>query len=303
RSMQPMAQTLVDVHFTDENVGFAVGGTSEQLRGNAVVLRTADGGATWSRVYESSRASGIDGEWGWKISFPTPMVGYVSVEYASNWDGQTAKVLKTTDAGLTWNPVEVTGSVSRAGLQGIGFTTPDRGWASGRGITSYTEDGGATWTQLLDWSDEVRTDNAGNVVSSPDGQLDGSINRIVVLSDTLAIAVGRRVYRLNPALATSVAPAPAVPEVFRLFDAYPNPFEDHVTLEYELDEPTDVRIEVMDALGRTHGVIQSGREASGRHRVTWDGLDANGRRLPSGMYFLLMDVDRSPELKQVVLIR
>ncbi|NNE70761.1 MAG: hypothetical protein HKN29_10425, partial [Rhodothermales bacterium] len=114
RSLRPLAETLVDVHFFDQDTGIAVGGTSESLRGNAVVLRTTDGGSTWSRVYESVKGSGISGEWGWKISFPSPEVGYVSVEYASNNDGHPAKILKTTDAGVTWTALDVTGSVSRA---------------------------------------------------------------------------------------------------------------------------------------------------------------------------------------------
>lgn len=303
KSMRPLAQTLVDVHFINEDVGFATGGTSEQLTGEAVVLRTEDGGTTWTSVYESTRESGIVGEWGWKISFPTPMVGYISVEYATNYDSRPAKVLKTVDGGLTWSPLDVTGSVSRAGLQGIGFISADRGWASGRGVTSFTEDGGASWTQLLDWSPEPVEDVNGTLVSSPEGQLDGSINRILVVSDTLAIAVGKRVYRLNPALATGTTPATSVPERFRILEAYPNPFEDQVTLEYDLMEPGEVRVEVMDALGRSHGIIRSGREGAGRHRITWDGRSTDGQRLPSGMYFLLMDLDRSPELKQVVLIR
>lgn len=303
RSLQPLAETLVDVHFFDENTGIAVGGTSEQLRGNAVVLRTTDGGSTWSRVYESSRSAGITGEWGWKISFPSPLVGYVSVEYGSNNNGQPAKVLKTLDGGVTWTPIPVTGSVSRNGLQGIGFISEDEGWASGRGVTSYTSDGGATWQQLRDWAPVEQTDNSGNVLAGPEGQLDGSVNRILIVNDTLAVAVGRRVYLLNPVASTAITEAPPVPDRFRLAEAYPNPFEDAVTLRYELLEPGPVRVEVVDAVGRTHGVLLSEFQAAGSHEVTWAGTDEAGRKLGSGMYFLVVDFDRSPEVKQVVLIR
>ncbi|NNE69257.1 MAG: hypothetical protein HKN29_02710 [Rhodothermales bacterium] len=293
----------MDVHFFDQDTGIAVGGTSESLRGNAVVLRTTDGGSTWSRVYESVKGSGISGEWGWKISFPSPEVGFVSVEYASNNDGHPAKILKTTDAGVTWTALDVTGSVSRAGLQGIGFRTETEGWASGRGVTSYTADGGNTWTQLLDWAAAEQTDQGGNVLASPAGQLDGAINRIIFVNDSLGVAVGRRVYLLNPASVTGVVQAPGVPDGFVLRDAYPNPFSDHLTVEFDLMEPGPVRIEIVDAVGRTHGVLATGMRTAGLHQITWDGRDENGRRMPSGMYFLLMDFDRSPEVKQVVLIR
>jgi len=166
-------RTLVDVYFQNENVGIIVGGTGANFDGNAVVLRTTDGGDHWTEVFQSSRHPDVGGEWGWKISFPTELVGYVSVEYPSNTPaGHPAKVLKTIDGGLTWTELSIPGSTEHAGLQGIGFLTADVGWATGRGTTSLTTDGGLTWTQIPGFDEE----------SNPDGGLDGRTNRIFVIS-------------------------------------------------------------------------------------------------------------------------
>lgn len=141
------------------------------------------GGSSWTKVFQSQRDPSISGEWGWKISFPTPLIGYVSVEYRSNPNSNDAKVLKTTDGGKTWHELAVRGSKSNLGLQGIGFISPEVGWASGRGVTSVTLDGGETWEQLVHLSSQ-----------NPNGQLDGAMNRFFMVNDTLAYGVGSRLY-------------------------------------------------------------------------------------------------------------
>ena len=50
--------------------------------------------------------SGINfpsGEWGWKIQFFNPRLGFVSLENDS-----AAAILKTIDGGQTWKRIEVT---------------------------------------------------------------------------------------------------------------------------------------------------------------------------------------------------
>ena len=47
---------ILDVHFVDERIGFICGASDTNVeQSHAVVLRTADGGRTWARVYEGSR--------------------------------------------------------------------------------------------------------------------------------------------------------------------------------------------------------------------------------------------------------
>src|SRR6185503_8316572 len=127
-------------------------------------LGTTNGGATWQTRHITSRS----GEWCWKINFPTPMVGYVSIE---RFSGQ-AFFLKTTDAGLTWQDKFFLNSYEE---QGIGFATPDLGWIGGwTGPTYETTDGGNTWG------------TAGFGLN---------INRVRMLSSTLGYAVGETVYK------------------------------------------------------------------------------------------------------------
>jgi photosystem II stability/assembly factor-like uncharacterized protein len=172
RGLGDLTGGLVDVTFLDDRTGFAVGGygdgstDAQQRASRVVVLATTDGGESWSVRHLGDRA----GERGWKAQFVDVTTGHVSIE------GPTAagSVLRTTDGGRTWERRMVASGVS---LEGIGFVSPERGWA-GSGRTLYgTRDGGSTW-QALDFG--------------------VSVNRIRVVSAGRAFASGDRVYAWQP---------------------------------------------------------------------------------------------------------
>jgi len=76
-----------------------------------------------------------------------------------------------------------------------------------------------------------------------------------------------------------------IPQVNRLGNAYPNPFNPMTTIEFALAQPGVTRLEVYTVDGRRIRTLVSGQLASGPHRVTWDGTDRSGRRVASGSYF------------------
>lgn len=274
KDMGAYAQTLVDVFFFDENRGVVVGGTNSRLQdASAVVLTTFNGGATWSRRHLST---GI-GEWGWKISFPSREVGYVSIERFTA-GATNAKVLKTTDGGSNWEELRISGS---APLQGLGFVNETLGWSSGRGVTSVTTDGGLSWREIA-W--------------------DGNINRFRVLNDSLAFAVGRQVYKYSLATATN-RDIPSVPTRFALHANYPNPFNPTTTITYDLAEVDFVELTVHDMLGRLVATLVAQRQEQGRYAITWDGRAANGQSMPSGTYLYRLTSGDSVETQAMMLIK
>ncbi|GMQ81014.1 MAG: hypothetical protein BMS9Abin05_0444 [Rhodothermia bacterium] len=292
------AKTLVDVYFKNRDEGYAVGGTADTgdgLRGNAVVLRTTDGGSNWTQVHQTNHSSNVGGEWGWKISFPSELVGYVSLEYTGNNKNEPAKYLKTVDGGLTWTEHHIPGSTQVSGLQGIGFITENIGWASGRGQTSVTIDGGTTWQQIAAYNPET----------NPNGELDGRTNRIFVLNNTLAYAVGKYTYKFEGTIPVRVVPesVPERPAQFQMYQNYPNPFQKSTTIGYTLFEKVDVLITVRDVLGRQVRTLMHEFQSPGKYTVTWDGRDETGSRLANGTYLYLMDIGEQIEIKHAVLLR
>ena len=287
-----LAENLIDVYFKNELEGYATGGTDGLGSGTTVVLRTLDGGITWERVFVSTLTDGAQAEWGWKISFPTEDVGYISVEYNSS-STPVAKVLKTVDGGATWSEVYIPGSRASAGMQGIGFISPDVGWVSGRGVTSVTADGGDTWTQLASYNP-----GTGN------GQMDGAMNRFFVVNDSLAYGVGLRLYKLTTQSATSTSlEATPLPEAFTLDNPYPNPFSEQARLPYSLERASMVHFKVIDMLGREHRAFPSQYLQAGSYELVRDGRNEAGVRVAAGGYIFLVDIGESIETKRVVFVK
>jgi photosystem II stability/assembly factor-like uncharacterized protein len=156
-SMAAHANLLIDNYFTDDLHGWVVGGKggTDYPMLKPVVLFTADGGQTWENRLQNSGIDFPSGEWGWKIQFLTPQIGFVSLE-----NSKAAAILKTADGGQTWKRIEVNDPQKQSDLEGIGFINEKVGWVGGwghnfnpgpgDGISSGTTDGGATWFSAND---------------------------------------------------------------------------------------------------------------------------------------------------------
>lgn len=113
----------------------------------AVILRTEDGGNTFSKVFER------DGFTASKPHFINRHEGWV----ACFWDDGLAykgKILHTTDAGANWEEQNIP-SADYANVNDVRFFNRREGWAIGfrtgaftiRSVALHTTDGGQTWTE------------------------------------------------------------------------------------------------------------------------------------------------------------
>jgi hypothetical protein len=81
------------------------------------------------------------------------------------------------------------------------------------------------------------------------------------------------------------APAPDAPSL----RVTPNPSRGTATLAFGLPAEAVVEAAVFDVAGRKVRTIGAGRFAAGSHSMVWDGRDAGGRVVPSGVYFVRLD--------------
>ena len=266
--LAPLASTLIDVFFFNELEGFIVGGRGAFPNAvRSVVLHTTDGGATWHERYFGPRL----GEWGWKINFPHPDTGYVSLERRN----PPMFVLKTVNRGLSWTEL----SFVDHNEQGIGFATTKVGWVGGAGNPTYgTVDGGQTWN-LTPWGEAV--------------------DRFQFLSSTLGYASGAAVYKYSEGI-LAAEPSPARRSSLV---ATPNPFTPRTTIQYSLAKEAEVELFVADPAGRVVRTLARGREPAGPHRIEWDGRGNDGRELPSGIYLYVLHAGNQHEMGKLIRVR
>lgn len=70
--------------------------------------------------------------------------------------------------------------------------------------------------------------------------------------------------------------------------AAPNPFSTKTSIAFSLERATPVEVSIHDARGRRIDRIELGTVEPGMHRFQWDGRDHGGRRVTSGIYFVLV---------------
>lgn len=81
-----------------------------------------------------------------------------------------------------------------------------------------------------------------------------------------------------------------VPEAYAAtLNAYPNPFNPRVTISFAVSAPTVGELAVFDVTGRKVRTLASGVFLAGEQDVVWDGVDARGRAVPSGVYLVRLD--------------
>jgi hypothetical protein len=100
-------------------------------------------------------------------------------------------------------------------------------------------------------------------------------------------------------------PAAAAPATFGFGPARPNPFNPQVRVDFDLPHADRVDLRVHDVSGRVVCQLAGGVVlAAGRYAATWDGRDAEGRDMPSGVYFLRLQAGpRRVDTQQVTLVR
>jgi photosystem II stability/assembly factor-like uncharacterized protein len=254
-----LARSLIDCYFWTADSGFIVGGYSsvnDYSTGHSVILMTGNGGLNWSRVYYSSRIN----EWCWKINFVNSRLGFASIER----DFGLTYYLKTTDGGLSWaeKPFIV------YDVEGIGFLNENTGWIGGWGInpgpgpTYETTNAGASW-HLAGWGINM--------------------NRIRFLSDTLAYAVGRTVYKYTSEPIGIVPISTEVPKQFSLQQNYPNPFNPTTVVKFQVASYRLVKLSIYDVLGKEVAILVNEKLNPGTYSVEW-----NASNYPSGVYFYRM---------------
>ena len=102
--------------------------------------------------------------------------------------------------------------------------------------------------------------------------------------------------------------ATARPEKTQLLANYPNPFNPETWIPYELATDTNVRITIYNTQGVVIRTLGLGHQAAGyytgRDRAAyWDGRNALGEQVASGIYFYQFETDDMSSMRKMVILK
>jgi FlgD Ig-like domain len=94
-----------------------------------------------------------------------------------------------------------------------------------------------------------------------------------------------------------------LPKNVILHQSYPNPFNPHTTISFELPKQTNVRIDIYDLTGKLIITLQDGVMDAGPQQVQWNGRVVSGRPAPSGAYYYRLQADKITRIGEMLLLK
>lgn len=232
------------------------------------ILRSTDGGATWSRIFHT----GIANEYVWKLQTRNNGLVYGSVESLT---GNAMWFVKSTDWGATFQKLPVSPTIN-IDAEGIGFVNDTIGFIDGYGIAMFkTVDGGNNWTVM---------------------QPNNRTNRFFVLPSGIAYASGSTVWKYQPGttgLPTSTEPHKNAHQLF----VSPNPSNAITGIKLITGFNTYAILEVYDSNKKLVMQLHKGKITSGTHDFS---LDCTS--LAAGVYNVILRTNEHFLTEKLVVI-
>ena len=100
----------------------------------------------------------------------------------------------------------------------------------------------------------------------------------------------------------------ALPQFTTLAQNYPNPFNPETWIPYQLNQASEVSLSVYSSNGTLVRQIDLGHQPAGHYRtrqkaVYWDGRNANGESVSSGVYFYQLTAGDYRQMRKMVILK
>jgi hypothetical protein len=105
---------------------------------------------------------------------------------------------------------------------------------------------------------------------------------------------------LQPAAVADPETAPVVAPLLRVS---PNPFGTDTAIRFGLAHESPVVLAVVDVSGRVVRELVAGSLTAGEHTYSWDGRDAAGRPVASGVYLGVLETPAGKQTQRITKVR
>ena len=94
-----------------------------------------------------------------------------------------------------------------------------------------------------------------------------------------------------------------IPKEFYVSPNYPNPFNPSTRIDIQTSERNDLDVKIFDAAGRLVNTLMDEELDAGYYTVKWNGLNAMGQGMPTGVYFLQVRSGVEISTQKMILIK
>lgn len=96
---------------------------------------------------------------------------------------------------------------------------------------------------------------------------------------------------------------PAVLNTYRLYPAYPNPFNPSTRISYDLAVQSNVKVNIYDILGRKVRMLVNGSQVSGHRSIIWNATNDAGAPVSAGIYLYTIETGEFRQTRKMVLLK
>jgi hypothetical protein len=84
---------------------------------------------------------------------------------------------------------------------------------------------------------------------------------------------------------------------------YPNPFNNSTTIEFDLSQSGDIRLQIFDLNGRLVNTLKNGSYPAGVYSLSWNGRTQNGESVSSGIYYAVLKTNAQRSVIKMTLLK
>ncbi len=91
------------------------------------------------------------------------------------------------------------------------------------------------------------------------------------------------------------------PQSSTLLYVYPNPFNNSIKIQYELETPSKIELNIFNSVGQKINTLYTGHQSAGAHVLDWNAVDTMGQELASGIYFCSLATNDQTDTIKLIL--
>jgi len=164
---------------------------------------------------------------------------------------------------------------------------------------------GLTWDGQYLWTDDFEEDLLYKI--NPD---DGSVIYSVTSPHTnprdlawdgeyIWVLGGGTAYQVDVAYTTSIHDM--FDQNISNISGFPNPFKEIITINYSIDQPSNVYISISDFSGKLVKVLENDFKSAGNYEIIWNGNIDKNQNLSNGVYFCTLKTDFNYQTFKLIL--
>lgn len=171
--------------------------------------------------------------------------------------------------------------------------------AAGTNTATYSQ---TFETNGIHWS-TINTDSGDFIWTAPDAGVGQVCLYWAGLQGTPSNGADTQVVLISDEAVTGVNDEPQMPDMISLSQNYPNPFNSETIIEFAISNAGSAKFEIDNILGQQVYSLEKHLDGPGTYSFNWNGKNAEGIDLPSGVYFYRLRTDKGTYARKMTLLR